>query len=181
MASTAARRPLPALVALVALLLLTGLVWWRVLNRSSASEHQPKPCPTPTVRTKYPSQDALTLAVFNATTRSGIAGRARSTLITDGFNVPALAANAPKARVNKIKQIAEISYGPASRPGAMLLRYYFPGATMVASKTKSKTITVTLGTAYKGIVAQKTVDAALKRNDAVVGTPTPSPSPSPTC
>src|SRR3982750_2962517 len=37
MASTLLRRPLPALIALFALLLLTALVWWRVLHRADES------------------------------------------------------------------------------------------------------------------------------------------------
>jgi hypothetical protein len=176
------RRPWPALVALVLLLVLTALVWWRVFNRSSsASEAGPKPCPTPTAKVTYPAQDALSLTVLNATTKTGIAGRARSTLIADGFNVPALAANAPKERTNKITTVAEIAYGPASAQGAKLVQYYFPGATMAPSTTTSKTIVVSLGTTYKGVASQASVDAALRRDKARAGTPTPSPSPSPTC
>lgn len=182
MASSTARRPVPALVALVALLLLTGLVWWRVLNRSNASEkQQAKPCPTPTVAVKYPAREKLTLAVLNATTRTGIAGRARTTLIQDGFNVPSLAANAPTKTINKLKVSAEIAYGPAGKQGAQLVAYYFPGAKLTQTTTKSATITISLGTLFKGVASQTSVETALGRAHAQVGTPTPSPSPSPTC
>ena len=47
MASTTVRRPLPALIALLALLLLTGIVWWRVINRNDAEDSSAS-CPTST-------------------------------------------------------------------------------------------------------------------------------------
>ena len=37
MAEGTVRRPLPALIALLALTLLTALVWWRVLHRGGSS------------------------------------------------------------------------------------------------------------------------------------------------
>ncbi len=181
MASTVKRRPLPALIALLALLLLTALVWWRVLNRSDASGDQAKPCPTPTPAARLPGPDAITVAVFNATTRSGIAAKARSALIDDGFKVPSPASNVTKKQVNKIKSSAEIRYAPAARKGALLLRYYFPGATMVPTQTKSTTISVSLGTKYKSVATAKAVQAALLRDKTVAGTPSPVPVASATC
>jgi hypothetical protein len=181
MASTVKRRPLPALVALLALLLLTSLVWWRVLNRSGGSTHTAKPCPVVTPSVRLPAPESLTVAVLNGTTKTGIAGRARTTLIADGFNVPRLASNVPKKRVNKIKLPAEIQYGPAARQGALLLRYYFPGASMVATKSKSKTITVSLGTKYRAVASARAVTAALARDKTVAGTPSATPSPVITC
>ena len=38
MATSTARRPLPALAFLLALSLLTALVWWRVLHRSDSAK-----------------------------------------------------------------------------------------------------------------------------------------------
>ena len=119
--------------------------------------------------------------MLNGTTRAGIAGRARTTLIADGFNVPGLAANVPRKRVNKIARPAEIQYGPASRQGALLLRYYFPGAALVPTKTTSKTITVSLGTKYRAVAPARAVSAALLRDKTVAGTPTATPSPVVTC
>jgi LytR cell envelope-related transcriptional attenuator len=179
MASTVRRRPLPALIALIALLVLTGLVWWRVLNRSGASEHTAvKPCPTITPAVRLPAQSAVTIAVFNATTKRGIAGAARQTLINDGFDVPGPAANAPVKRINKIPAAAEISFGPAARQGALLVRYYFPGATMVATKSKSKIVSVSLGKRYSAVAPVKSVTAALRRDHTVAGTPTTAATPS---
>lgn len=181
MASTVTRRPLPALVALVALLLLTGLVWWRVLNRSGATGHQAKPCPTVTPAVHLPARNTVTVAVYNATTHVGIATKARQSLLADGFAVPTPAANASKKQLNKIAATATIQYGPAGRQGAMLLRYYFPGATMVATQSKSKTIAVALGSKYRAVASPASVDAALRRDKTVAGTPTTGPSPAATC
>lgn len=182
MASTVKRRPLPALIALLALLLLTALVWWRVLNRSTAEGHGAKPCPTP-VRPAVvlPAPSAVTLQILNSTTRTGIAGKARTVFTEIGFNVPAPAANDNRKLLNKIKTSAQIRYGPAQAQSARLVAYYLPGATLVRTTSRSSTVVVSLGTKYRGIASAATVQAQLKRDNAVAGTPTPLPSTAATC
>src|SRR5690348_13233861 len=104
MAGTVTRRPLPALVALLALLLLTALVWWRVLNRGTGNgpeaaggaTHSVCPTPTPTrtaTRATLPAPADVTVWVLNATRRSGIAGKAQATLVRDGFHAAKAASN----------------------------------------------------------------------------------------
>jgi hypothetical protein len=174
MASTTRRRPLPALVALVALLALTGLVWWRVLNRGTTTTHVSIPCPTPKAKVHLPGPDSVTVDVFNATKRAGIASKARSTLVADGFNSPNLAQNDRKY-LNKIKSTAQIRYGSAGRSGAILLHYYFPGAELVSTTTiKSQTVIVSLGTGYRAVASTTVVQEQLTRDKTVSGTATPT-------
>lgn len=192
MPSTVLRRPLPALISLVALLLLTGIVWWRVLHRDSGHAATPKPCPTTSTAATagLPSPSSVTVIVLNSTSRSGIAARARSVLAQDGFNVPALAKNdSPKNR-NKIEATAQIRFGPRGRPAAALLRYYFPGASMVPQPFTSSAVVVSLGTAFTAVAPADAVSRSLLANHVTTAPPSPAAtasssaataSPSPSC
>lgn len=179
MASPVTRRPLPALVSLLALLLLTGLVWWRVLHRSDSSGAS-KPCPTQTTNaaTTLPAPSTVTVQVLNSTKRAGIAARARTTLVEDGFLVPRPALN---DRWFHLTGVGEIRYGPTGAKGAKLLSFYFPGAKLVPNTTKTATVVVSLGAKYKRVAAPSTVAAALKSAGLTVADATPAPSSSPSC
>ncbi len=183
MASTLTRRPLPALVALLALLLLTALVWWRVLHRDTGGGSGAASCPTATAASAtLPAPARITVSVLNATKRTGIAARARTTLVADGFNVPRAAANdSPKA---KVPGVAEIRYGPKAKTAATMLRYYFPGARMVATQGTTSTVVVSLGAKYRSVATPTTVQAALRRADIALDAPasdSAGASPSPSC
>lgn len=176
MPSTVTRRPLPALISLAALLLLTGLVWWRVLHRDSGNTATPTPCPSSSsaATVTLPAPSDVTVVVLNSTSRSGIAARARTLLSQDGFNVPALAKNDVAAKRNKIRTTAEIRFGPAGRSAATLLRYYFPGATMVAEKFTSRTVIVSLGARYTSVADPAAVSRAMLGDHVTVAPPAPS-------
>jgi hypothetical protein len=182
-ASTLTRRPLPALIALLALLVLTALVWWRVMHRDSGGgKAAATPCPTHTAAETLPAPARISVTVLNATKRNGIGATTRTALVTDGFNVPKPAANdSPKA---KVLGVAEIRYGPTGAKGATLLRYYFPGARMVATTSKTATVVVSLGRKYVRTASPTAVQAALKQNNIDVETAVSTstgPSPSPSC
>ena len=146
MASTVQRRPLPALLALVALLLLTGLVWWRVLNRSSGDTAQHahrSACPSASSSAHaLPAPSAVPIQVLNSTTRKGIAGNARTNLVADGFSSSDAAGNDARSKLNKIKSVGEIRYGPTGKAGATLVRYYLPGAVLVATTSKIASVVI---------------------------------------
>lgn len=183
MVSTLARRPLPALISLVALLVLTGLVWWRVLHRSDSSAggaETPCPTPTPTVTATaaatLPVPQKVTVQVLNATDRSGIAGRARSTLIADGFKSPQKATNDTNG---KVAGVAEIRYGPAGRDAAKLLSYFLPGAKLVPSQSTTATVVVSLGNQYSKVSTLSAVGSALVRDHVTLQSTAPSHSTAP--
>jgi hypothetical protein len=161
------RRPLPALVFLLALTLLAALVWWRVLDHDSGHAVASPSCSQSkaTEPKHLPQQQAVVVQVLNSTKRQGIATKAQRVLVNDGFQAPAQAANDSKAYPGysgKIKGVAEIRSGPAGADGAKLLRYYFPGASLVKTKEKDATVLVSLGTKYKKVAPAKQVSAALK-------------------
>src|ERR1700712_5111461 len=88
MATSRTRRPLPALAFLLALSLLTALVWWRVLHRSDSAGASAKPTcstsATPT-QTVVPANASVTVNVLNSTTKTGLAAQVTALLVTDGF------------------------------------------------------------------------------------------------
>ena len=186
MTSPTTRRPLPALVFLVALTLLAALVWWRVLDRDSghaSAEPSCTPSTSGSAPKQLPEQRAVVVQVLNSTKRNGLGARVSSALSDAGFNVPSQAKNDnPKTH---IAGVAEIRYGPSGASGARLLRYYFPGATLVPTTSKSATVVVSLGQRYAKISTSQAVAAQLRagRIALAISSPTPgsSPSPSATC
>lgn len=179
MVNTVTRRPLPALISLLALLLLTALVWWRVLHRDDGKNDTASNCPTQTAAptVQLPAPDSITLLVLNATKRNGIAGKVRTALVDDGFKIPTQATN-DKKHLNKIPGVAEIRFGPTGKSAATLVRYYFPGATMVAAPIKTSTVVVSLGKKYKHIATADAVRKALSDDKVSVASDTPGPTPS---
>jgi hypothetical protein len=182
-ASHLTRRPLPALIALVALLLFTGLVWWRVLHRGDGKASS---CPTPTTSssTTAPSNAALpapgevTVEVLNSTNRAGIATKARSALTAAGFSSPKAAGNDK----HRVRGVAEIRYAASGAKGARLLSFYFPGAKLVPSSTeKTSTVVVSLGSKYTRVASAQSVTAALSKAHLVTSSPSPTPTATGSC
>jgi hypothetical protein len=163
MATSGARRPLPALAFLLALSLLTALVWWRVLHRAEASS-QPTSTPTPscappTPVTAVPAPASVTITVLNSTQRSGLAASVGGLLAHDGFRIASvgndLTSRAPVAGV------AEIRFGPAGATAAALLAYYVPGATLVRDSRTAASVDLALGAKYTALAAPTAVAKAL--------------------
>lgn len=192
MAGTVTRRPLPALIALLALLVLTALVWWRVSSRDSgASGAASTHCPTPSASVTAPASNTLPppssiqLTVLNATSRAGIASKARAAFIKLGFKSPTPAANDQTTYRSKVTGGGQIRYSPPGKDAARLLTYYLPGAALFPVPGTSPTITVALGPKFTAVASQRTVNTALAAAHLTISTtaptPTPSPSGSPSC
>jgi hypothetical protein len=163
MSATSARRPLPALVFLLVLTVLTAVVWWRVLHRpqeSSATGQTAGPTPvvkcTPGVKSvTLPTPKAVSVVVYNAAQRDHLAATVQTELKARGFTVPSVA-DAPN-----LTGAGQIQYGPAGRSGASLLTYYLPGLKPVLTKSAAKSVKVILGKGFESLAAQSAVDKAL--------------------
>lgn len=184
MTSPTKRRPLPALLFLLALCLLAGLVWWRVLHRDDGHAQAAPTCTPSQAPKTLPEPAAVTVTVLNSTTRNGIAGAARTVLIQDGFRSPDKAQNDSKdfgGSGKAIPGVAEIRYGASAADGAKLLAYYFPGATLVETKSTDSTVLVSLGTQYKAVNTPAKVTAALKADGIKLVPTTGTPQNTTTC
>ncbi|MCW2494616.1 LytR C-terminal domain-containing protein [Jatrophihabitans sp.] len=181
------RRPLPALVVIAALTLLTALVWFRVLHRSDAAAHPAAantPCPTPSATAPpraLPKPSAVTLVVLNSTSRSGLAAGAKKTLVADGFKVSQVANDATTyGGHGEITGVAEIRFGPSERAAAALLGYYVPGAKAVQTDSSAATVILSLGAKYTAILAPAKASAAISSATAHSTIAAPSPTPTAT-
>lgn len=157
------RRPLPALICLLGLTLLTAIVWWRVLDRPTPTGKTAATC-TASTRQMLPRPSSLTVSVLNSTSRKGIAKATSTTLQKIGFAVDHFGNDTGH---KPIGGVAEIRYGPDQKDGATVLTYYFPGATEVAlgSNSAGKLI-VALGAKYRTVATNAQVTAAMRTNNA---------------
>jgi hypothetical protein len=173
MADVPKRNPLPALVCLLALTLLTALVWWRVLNRGDEHVGANSPCTPQNTQTVLPRPATVVVSVLNSTQRARIAKSAAASLTKYGFKVSGYANDTGHA---VIPGVAEIRFGPDQHNAATLLNYYFPGAKLLPVESRADgTVVVSLGMKYKAVATTAVANAAMA-GDKVTLAPTDSPS-----
>jgi len=167
MASPTKRRPLPALILLIALSLLTTLVWWRVLHRGDGHAAAKTPCPTVSVGPAVlPRPASVSVSVLNSTNRTGIAKSAAQTLTKIGFKVAGYGNDSPKVHV---ASVAEIRFGPDQKKDASLIAYYFPGAKLVPlTSDPAAKVVVSLGSKFKGVSSARAALSAMKANHITI-------------
>jgi len=186
MERVSARRPLPALIFLLGLSLLTALVWWRVIHRSDSGHPKAndKTCQS-TTSNVVPQPGAVSVKILNSTNRNGLAKSTSTTLGKLGFHVTAIGDDDPNVVVNGV---AEIRYGTKGAASATLLSLYLPDATLVPNQATDSLVTVSLGTKFKAVAtaaaAKKTMaDKHITQLPAKAGhlAATPTPSTTKTC
>jgi hypothetical protein len=143
----------------------------------------PTPCVTTTVQPglALPKPATVTVNVFNATDRAGLARTTATELGKRGFGIGSIA-NDPLGAT--IAGVGEVRHGPDGLAGAQLVTYYVPGAVLVADTRTGTTVDLVVGETFVRIAPQKTVDAALAEPVPVASgsgcvTPGASVSPSP--
>ncbi|MEP6597975.1 MAG: LytR C-terminal domain-containing protein [Actinomycetota bacterium] len=159
MARASARRPLPALVFLLALSLLTGLVWWRVIHRTGNDQPATAApsCPPIASVTLVPQPAGVPVTVLNSTQRNGLARATSESLKKLGFPNPAYD-NDPSGLVNGV---AEIRYGPRAKAAATLVSFYFPGSSLVPVQRSDTGVIVSLGAKFTGVAGAPVVKQAI--------------------
>lgn len=167
MPTSTTRRPLPALAFLLALSVLTAIVWWRVLHRDTGSSAtqptQPTPTPSSTCAThgkpvSFPKPSAVTVQVLNANGQTGLASTVDGQLKALGFRSAGFGdapANIPTA--------GELHYGTTGASSAHLLSFYLPGLKLVTIRRADATVDVVIGQAYRGLASTTAVQQALAK------------------
>jgi hypothetical protein len=167
MSTETRRRPLPALAFLLALTVLTGIVWWRVLHRpgdtttasSAPGSTAPTHC-TPSARgVRLPAPGSVTVDVLNGAGRDQLATKVTGQLKSRGFTVGTPDSTSPLAGV------AEIRYGTTGRAGATLLSYYVTGAKLVPASRKDAKLVLVLGSGFRSLAAPAAVNKAVARGN----------------
>jgi hypothetical protein len=140
-----ARRQRRATVTIaVVVLILAGAFYYA---SAYFRETTPQPGPCTTVVAPPPLKPAdVSINVYNATNRSGLALKTSKAAADRGFKIAAVA-NDPKKKT--IKDVAHIRYGPEGEESAKLLAQHIKGAKLIQDKRKGDTIDLALGTAWK--------------------------------
>jgi LytR cell envelope-related transcriptional attenuator len=166
----------PVIIVGLAALLIGGLAGW-YLTRGPDESGAPGPtisastCPSPTGsaavgQAKLPKPSSITVDVYNATNRQGLAASTAKQLESRGFRI----GNVDNDPMNKtIAASAEIRYGKKGKQNAVVVAAQFQDPKMVNDKRTDKTVSVALGNGFTSLVTPEQAAAAL------------SPSPTPGC
>ncbi len=166
MSAAQSRRPLPALIFVGALTVLSVLVWFRVLNRSEqSSTPSPSVCRSAPVSAPrvLPYPGNVSVLVLNAANRNGLAALTQKALGRRGFNVAQIDNDGPKyGGPGVLRAVGQIRYGPQARLAATLLHYYLPAASLRTTDSPSATVILSLGTRYTKLFSGPAVIAQLR-------------------
>ncbi|MDQ2837229.1 MAG: LytR C-terminal domain-containing protein [Actinomycetota bacterium] len=162
MSAMTSRRPLPALVFLLVLTVLTAIVWWRVLHRPDGTTTadgpvtvQPIKCTPGGKKVTLPTPASVKVDVLNGAGREQLATQVSTLLKSRGFAV------GTPGNAGALTGTGEIQFGSAGASGATLLSYYLPGAKMVAQKRSDNLINLVLGSGYQTLASPAAVTKAV--------------------
>jgi hypothetical protein len=161
-----ARRPVPALILLLALSLVTAVVWWKVLHRDSEAGDALAGCqPVPTLASLKVNPKTVKLRVYNSTDKAGLAKSAADQLHKRGFAITKTS-NDPLGASREVQGVGELRYGPSGANQALLTSLYLPGIRLVQDPRTDAVVDVAIGPSYKAIATAAQVTAARKKATA---------------
>lgn len=150
------RRRRGALTMLLVFMLLFGTFGIALaFNQGWVADRNPLANPTPECVewVQPPPPRDITVNVYNATSRRGLAVEASTLLAGQKFRIGRVGNDPQRATV---EQTAEIRYGTRTKPQAQVLATRFPGAKMVEQKDRVDGILdVVLGDKYEKVKAVK--------------------------
>jgi hypothetical protein len=162
----------PALAFLLALTVLTAIVWWRVLHRDQGDSSgaavlgipvqscAPKGSP----KLVLPKATAVSVKVLNGSTRDGLATTVSADLKARGFKTGAADTVDDSGQLAALStEVAEIRYGTAGKSAAELVGYYVSGSKLVKISRSDASVDVVLGKSYTKLASQAQVNAAISR------------------
>nr|WP_073929069.1 LytR C-terminal domain-containing protein [Streptomyces sp. CB03911] len=119
-----------------------------------------------------PQPQAVTVNVYNATAKAGLAGRTAEELKKRGFVIGTVG-NAPTALDKKVPGTAQVIGGPAAVGAMTLLTSQIAGATSTPDARTDATVDFVIGDSYNALLDETQAAAAL----ALATKPSPTPSP----
>jgi len=137
----------------------------------AAPEGSPAPGAAP-ANTAVPQPATVTVNVYNATDKSGLAARTADELKKRGFQVGQVG-NAPSALDKKVPGTAQVLSGPGGLGAATLLVSQAGGATSTEDARTDATVDFVIGDAFTALSDPTQAAAAL----AELTKPSPSPEP----
>jgi hypothetical protein len=116
-------------------------------------------------RSRSLSPEEVTINVYNATDRAGLAASVAKSLRTLGFTV-AKVANDPKGR--SMAGVGEVRHGPTATAGATLVGARLSGARVVRDDRTDDTVDLVLGRRFRAL------NAPARTGPPKAGSPSPS-------
>ena len=106
------------------------------------------PCPTPTRSAPPLTPEAVTVNVYNATTRNGLAAKVATALDLRSFQIAAITNDPLHA---KVAGVADVRYGAKGAAAAQLVAAQLTGAKLVKDKRHNAVVDLVLGAKYTGL------------------------------
>ncbi len=142
-----------AIILVILIAALAGAFYYAASYMNRPSAPLASGCPTGDFtagaqgsRTLGPGQ--ITVNVYNATTRAGLAADTAKTLKGMGFVVGSVS-NDPLKK--KIDGIGELRYGPNGQNGATIVQATLPGSANILDTRADATVDLVLGNGYKAM------------------------------
>jgi hypothetical protein len=156
-----ARRPVPAVVLLVALSVLALVVWWRVLHRGGEATAVACPARTTTgVLALDPRR--VRVRVYNATETSGLARKVADQLRRRGFSIAATS-NDPLTGTRAVRGVGELRYGALGADQARLVSWQFPGIRLAEDPRTDAIVDVAVGPGFRALASSAQVNQAKRQ------------------
>jgi len=153
------RRPIPPLVFLLVLALAALVVWWNVFDTEGELEAQEaQACASASAAPPSLDPTTVSLRVFNATDKGGLAQEVAATLQERGFVVEEIA-NDPTER--EVTGVGELRHGPRGNEAAAYVALFLPGAGDFPDTRATATVDFVIGPDFAGLASPEDVDAAL--------------------
>ncbi|MGA5701996.1 LytR C-terminal domain-containing protein [Peterkaempfera bronchialis] len=183
------------IVALVSTVLALGVISWGTVQLTDIFGGKGKQlaagaCPAPSasasgsarpaadsatpVPSAVPKPQQVTVNVYNATVKSGLAGRTAEELKKRGFKIGKVG-NASAALDKKVKESARLIGGPSGNAAMLLLGTHIAGAKSAPDARKDASVDLVIG---NGFTALRTPAQA---EQALVAATKPAPKPSGRC
>ncbi|MFF3326058.1 LytR C-terminal domain-containing protein [Streptomyces sp. NPDC002889] len=148
-------------------------------SASGGADCKPSPAPSPShsAAPPPPMPGQITVNVYNATPRSGLAKAAADELRRRGFSIGKVG-NAPAAYDKKVAGTALLLGGTEAHEGAFrVLATQLRGSRLKTDTRETADVDLVLGTAFKSLDPKKDADMAL----TALTNPEPAPAPSKKC
>lgn len=174
------RRRAAVTLTMVSLLMLGTFAYAAAYFQGWVGDRVPKPVASPACQVVTPAKastpSAVTINVYNATDRDGLAASVAKLLRTQGFKVTEVA-NDPLGKL--IAGVGEVRHGRAGAAGAKLAAARLPGVRVVPDQRAGNTIDLVLGNTFTALRPPRKVapgKAAAGIQAAIKATPPPTPS-----
>lgn len=168
------RRRAAITLTLVGLVLIGTFTYAAAYFQGWVAFGTPQPVASPACQAAAPAKvvapGAVTINVYNATSRNGLAASVAKSLRRQGFKVHTIA-NDPLGK--QIAGVGEVRHGQSGAAGATLAALALPGATDVLDGRTDDAVDVVLGDRFSAL---RTLPKGATSKAA-----TPAPAPSPSC